>query len=74
MNMCLSASTDHAEKAEIRKFAEWILLIGDEIGSSNEGGEIGLIIPNEFLIKDSRDPLRSLVDFVYPNFLENMKI
>ena len=27
-----------------------------------------------FLIKDSSDPLRSLVDFVYPDFLQNMKI
>jgi len=27
-----------------------------------------------FLIKDSSDPLRSLVDFEYPDFLQNMKI
>ena len=27
-----------------------------------------------FLIKDSSDPLRSLVDFVYLDFLQNMKI
>jgi len=73
-NMRLSASTDHVEQADIRKFADWILSIGDGIGSANEVGEICLTIPDELLIKDLPDPLRSLVDFVYPNFLENMKI
>ncbi|KEH26106.1 PIF1-like helicase [Medicago truncatula] len=44
------------------------------IRSANESGEINLLIPDEFLIKDSSDPLRSRVDFVYPDFLKNMKI
>jgi hypothetical protein len=73
-NMRLRSSTVRSEQDEIRKFAEWILSIGDGIGSANESGEINVPIPDELLIKDSSDPLRSQVDFVYPDFLENMKI
>jgi len=47
---------------------------GGGIGSANESGEINVPILDELLIKDSSDPLRSLVDFVYPGFLQNMKI
>jgi len=73
-NMHLRSSTVRAEQDKIRKFAEWILSIGDGIGSANESGEINLPILDELLIKDSSDPLRSLVDFVYLDFLQNMKI
>jgi hypothetical protein len=73
-NMRLHVSTVRAEKDEIRKFVDWMLSIGDGIGSANESGEINVLIPDEFLIKDSSNPLHSLVDFVYPDFLQNMKI
>jgi hypothetical protein len=73
-NMRLHASTVRAEKDEIRKFVDWMLSIGDGIGSANESGEINVLILDEFLIKDSSNPLHSLVDFVYPDFLQNMKI
>jgi len=51
-----------------------MLSIGDGIGSANESGKINVLIPDELLIKDSSDPLCSLVDFLYPYFLQNMKI
>jgi ATP-dependent DNA helicase PIF1 len=73
-NMCLSGSTVRAEQDEIRKFVDWMLSIGNGIGSANESAEINVLIPDELLIKDSSDPLRSLVDFLYPDFLQNMKI
>jgi ATP-dependent DNA helicase PIF1 len=40
---------------------------------ANESGKISLNIPDDLLIQDSGDPLRSLIDFVYPDFLKNMK-
>jgi hypothetical protein len=49
-------------------FAEWILSIGNGDGSANESGEISLNIPDDLLIQDLDDPLRSLIDFVYPDF------
>ena len=72
--MCLCASIIRADQDEISKFVNWILSIGDGIWSANESGEINVPISDELLIKDSSDPLRSLVDFVYPDFLQNMKI
>jgi hypothetical protein len=73
-NMCLRASIVRAEQDEIRKFVDWILSIGDGIGSANVSGEINVLIHDELLIKNSSNPLRSLVDFVYPDFLQNMKL
>ena len=73
-NMCLRASTVRAEQDEKRKFVDWILSIVDGIRSANERWEINVPIPDVLLIKDSSDPLRSLIDFVYPDFLQNMKI
>ena len=37
-NMCLSGSTVRAEQDEIRKFVDWMLSIGNGIGSANESG------------------------------------
>jgi ATP-dependent DNA helicase PIF1 len=67
-NTCLSASSVPAEQIEIKMFAEWILSIGNGDGSANESGEISLNIPDDLLIQDLDDPLRSLIDFVYPDF------
>jgi hypothetical protein len=51
-----------------RKFVDWILSIRDGVGSADESGEIYVAIPGELLIKDSSNPLCSLVDFVYLDF------
>ncbi|KEH37712.1 PIF1-like helicase [Medicago truncatula] len=72
--MCLRASTVRAKQDEIRKFVDWMLSIGHGIGSTNKSGEINVLIPDELLIKDSFDPLRFRVDFVYLDFFQNMKI
>ena len=37
-NMCLRASIVRVEQDEIRKFVDWMLSIGDGIGSTNESG------------------------------------
>ncbi|KAK2359764.1 ATP-dependent DNA helicase PIF1 [Trifolium repens] len=39
---------------------------------TNEGGEIPIKIPDDILIHDNVDPLRALIDFVYPDILQNM--
>jgi hypothetical protein len=72
-NMRLSVSTVPTDQIEIKMFAEWILSIGNGDGSANKSGEINLNISNDLLIQDSADLLDSLIDFVYPDFLENMK-
>ena len=37
-NMCLRASIVRVEQDEIRKFVDWMLSIGDGIGTTNESG------------------------------------
>ncbi|GJZ47648.1 putative PIF1 DNA helicase/replication protein A1-like protein [Tanacetum coccineum] len=58
--------------SEIRDFAEWILKLGDgDLGDANDG-EDKIDIPDEMLIKDSSDPVGSIIDFTYPNMLDNL--
>ncbi|GJW83213.1 ATP-dependent DNA helicase PIF1-like protein [Tanacetum coccineum] len=57
---------------EIIDFAEWILKLGDNnLGDANDG-EAKIDIPDEILIKDSSDPVGSIIDFTYPNMLDNL--
>jgi len=57
---------------EIKEFAEWILKIGDGNMKLNENGEGIIEIPKHLLIEHNESPLLSLVQFVYPKFLDNM--
>ena len=70
-NMRLSVQTSNIE--ETTAFAKWLLDIGEgKIGGLNDG-ETNIDIPDDLLIKDSFDPIGGLIDFVYPNILENAK-
>jgi ATP-dependent DNA helicase PIF1 len=71
-NMRLCRSSNPEEHRDIKNFADWILSIGDGDGNANEGGEIPIKIPDDILIHDNVDPLRALIDFVYPDILQNM--
>ncbi|XP_076907331.1 uncharacterized protein LOC143563738 [Bidens hawaiensis] len=42
------------------------------VGGSNDG-EATIDIPHDLLINDSYDPIQSLIDFVYPSILQNIK-
>nr|GEX81184.1 uncharacterized protein [Tanacetum cinerariifolium] len=57
---------------EIKYFADRILNIGDgKLGGPNDG-EAVIDIPDDLLIKDSCDPVGSLVQSVYPSILDNL--
>jgi hypothetical protein len=58
---------------DINTRLSWNISIGNGNEFANESGKIKLNIPDDLLIQDSGDPLRSLIDFVYPDFLKNMK-
>ncbi|KAK7275882.1 hypothetical protein RIF29_17008 [Crotalaria pallida] len=72
-NMRLLTSTENTSIEEIKEFGNWILSIGD--------GNIGLIeddhavvnLPDELLIMDADDSLIKLVQFAYPDLLQNIK-
>ncbi|KAD2054435.1 hypothetical protein E3N88_41943 [Mikania micrantha] len=71
--MRLTFGSDAYELEKTKKFAEWLLDIGEgKVGGLNN--EEGLIeVPNDLLIADSLDHISDLIDFVYPSILQNFK-
>ncbi|KAK2637795.1 hypothetical protein Ddye_025590 [Dipteronia dyeriana] len=53
------------------EFSEWLLKIGNGDAGEDFDGEATIKVPDEMLIKDQENGLAKLVEFVYPNFLEN---
>nr|GEW57388.1 hypothetical protein [Tanacetum cinerariifolium] len=71
-NMRLTVGASPEDVCEIRDFAEWILKVGDrELGEANDG-EVSIDVPEELLIDLVDDPVTSIIDFTYPNLLNNI--
>ncbi|XP_021986951.1 uncharacterized protein LOC110883536 [Helianthus annuus] len=69
MRLTIGRSTSDIE--DINNFAKWLLDLGEgNVGCSNDG-EASIEIPPDLLIKDTSDPISSLIDFVYPSILDN---
>ncbi|XP_061344252.1 uncharacterized protein LOC133290209 [Gastrolobium bilobum] len=71
-NMCLNSGSSTNNLLEIKEFSEWLLKIGDGDPGDDVDGESIITIPDELLIKGSEDPLSDIVDFVYPNLMDNI--
>ncbi|KAI3741126.1 hypothetical protein L1987_58793 [Smallanthus sonchifolius] len=72
-NMRLSVGNESSDVQQTKLFAKWLLDLGEgSIGGSNDGEAI-IDIPDDLLITNSLDPVASLIDFVYPSFLENLR-
>ncbi|XP_057739669.1 uncharacterized protein LOC130956667 [Arachis stenosperma] len=71
-NMRLLMSSSDQDEGEIKIFANWILDVGNENIGSIVGDESKVEIPDDLLITTTDDPLSHLVDFAYPNLLQNM--
>ncbi|XP_071727910.1 uncharacterized protein [Rutidosis leptorrhynchoides] len=63
-----TSSTD----ADTRKFAEWILEIGNGNVGESEDGVFDIEIPQDLLITDSVDPIGSMISNIYPEYLLNL--
>ena len=71
-NMRLRGGSDNCNIQEIKDFGDWILKMGDgRLGGANDG-EATVDIPDDLLITDNVNPIPSLVEFVYPSFLNNL--
>ncbi|KAL7090470.1 hypothetical protein ACP275_12G042900 [Erythranthe tilingii] len=57
---------------EIREFAEWILRIGNGEAGDYNNGEASIEIPEDMLIRESEDAFSELLQFVYPDLLNNI--
>ncbi|XP_061370705.1 uncharacterized protein LOC133313356 [Gastrolobium bilobum] len=71
-NMRLNSGSSSNNLLEIKEFSEWLLKIGDGDLGDDVDGESIITIPDELLIKGSEDPLSDIVDFVYPNLMDNI--
>ncbi|GAU48013.1 hypothetical protein TSUD_188840 [Trifolium subterraneum] len=71
-NMRLQYSFDNAENENIALFAKWILKIGDgKIGDIDDGEAIVDILP-DILVQNVSNPIRDIVDAIYPDLFKNM--
>ncbi|XP_020961258.1 uncharacterized protein LOC107647212 [Arachis ipaensis] len=71
-NMRLLMSSSDQDEGEMKRFANWILDVGNGNIGSIVGDESKIEIPDDLLIATTDDPLFHLVDFAYPNLLQNM--
>ncbi|XP_071705205.1 uncharacterized protein [Rutidosis leptorrhynchoides] len=70
--MRLQSGSNPEEIAEMKEFADWILDVGNgNVGGPNDG-EAEISIPDELLIKQGDDPIKSIVDSTYPNLIANL--
>ncbi|XP_071739185.1 uncharacterized protein [Rutidosis leptorrhynchoides] len=72
INMRLQSGCNTEEVADMKAFANWILDVGNGTVGGENDGEVEIIIPNEFLIKQTDDPITSIVDSTYPNLINNL--
>ncbi|XP_016172738.1 uncharacterized protein LOC107615144 [Arachis ipaensis] len=70
--MRLLMSSSDQDEGEMKKFTNWILDVGNENISFVVGDESEIEIIDDLLITTTDDLLFHLVDFVYPNLLQNM--
>ncbi|XP_057744973.1 uncharacterized protein LOC130962826 [Arachis stenosperma] len=71
-NMRLLMSSSNQDEGEMKRFANWILDVGNRNIGFVVGVELEIEIPDDLLITTTDDPLSHLVDFAYPNLLQNM--
>ncbi|XP_061368967.1 uncharacterized protein LOC133311858 [Gastrolobium bilobum] len=71
-NMRLNSGSSTHNLKEIKEFFEWLLKDGDGDLGDDVDRESIIIIPDELLIRESKDPISDMVNFVYPNLLDNI--
>ncbi|XP_023770364.1 uncharacterized protein LOC111918985 [Lactuca sativa] len=70
--MRLTVEKDPSEIQQTRLFVNWLLDTGEgNVGGSNDGDAV-IRIPEDILITHSFDPIGSLIEYVYPSFLDNL--
>jgi hypothetical protein len=72
-NMRLNNALQGSDSQEVEKFSKWILKVGEGKLSEPNDGNAEIDIPPDLLIPKSDNPVKSIVDSTYPNFLENYK-
>jgi hypothetical protein len=72
-NMRLNCLIDNQnEQKKMKKFAEWILNIGDGETTTDDGDEL-IQIPNDLLLQKGEDAKETIVQSTYPDLISNYK-
>ncbi|XP_045800265.1 uncharacterized protein LOC123894338 [Trifolium pratense] len=71
-NMRLKGDFTDNSESDLKEFAEWILKIGDGLLNGDENGEAEIQVPEELCVVQADKPLMDLVDFVYPNIVNDI--
>ncbi|XP_071729379.1 uncharacterized protein [Rutidosis leptorrhynchoides] len=72
INMRLQTGFNTYEMEDIKEFAKWILDVGNgTVGGPNDG-DVEITILDEFLIKQSDDPINSIIESTYPELINNL--
>ncbi|XP_071699903.1 uncharacterized protein [Rutidosis leptorrhynchoides] len=72
VNTRLQSGCNKEEVADKKAFANWILDVGNGMVGGQNDGEVEITIPDEFLIKQTDDPIKSIVDSTYPDLINNL--
>ena len=70
--MRLSLGTMNSSKKEIAQFSQWLLQVGDGVIGDNTDGEFEISLAIDILIPDSNTALDELINFAYPNIVDNI--
>ena len=73
-NMRLLSGSCSSDIEETKKFASWLLDIGEGKVDTISDDQDVILIPDDLLISQSSDPVSDLIAFVYPSLLDNIHI
>nr|XP_043611506.1 uncharacterized protein LOC122583138 [Erigeron canadensis] len=72
VNMRLHGGTSLLEIVETKAFGDWLLSIGEGTINNPNDGETDVEIPEDILITDTTDPIKSIIDTIYPELNRNL--
>ncbi|XP_071708564.1 uncharacterized protein [Rutidosis leptorrhynchoides] len=58
--------------SDICKFADWLLDVSNGNVNPSEDGISKIEMPKDVLVKDIHDPIGSIINVIYPEFLDNL--
>ncbi|XP_076908503.1 uncharacterized protein LOC143565407 [Bidens hawaiensis] len=70
-NLRLTIGQPSPDIEETKKFAQWLLDIGEGKVGGPDDGTTKIEIPTDLLIEKCNDPISKLIQFVYPDILNN---
>ncbi|XP_057451917.1 uncharacterized protein LOC130743706 [Lotus japonicus] len=73
INMRLQNDASSSSASEIKEFADWLLQVGDGTAPTVDEEESIIEIPQDLLVEQCQEPLGELVNFAYPELLNNLK-